>query len=148
MSVVIINAAPERDVNSGYIVDKLIEKYDGCKVFDLTELNFDPSYEFKKGDGFNPEFVEAKDTSEIPCISFFHEDMSTENYALNRTYNLENIHNIDSKDCVIAESASIFSFVTEACAVSQTPLYTGARFANILLGQKKVNTSSRSLLFK
>lgn len=59
MDVVLINAAPESDANSSYVADKMQEKYDGCKRFDLCGMSFDPSYRIRKcAGGYSPECVE------------------------------------------------------------------------------------------
>jgi len=59
MEVVIINAATEKDSNSNYVAAKLSDKYEGCKRFDLCDLEFDTSYPYKKDDkGFKPDMVE------------------------------------------------------------------------------------------
>ncbi|PLX70536.1 MAG: hypothetical protein C0602_03220 [Denitrovibrio sp.] len=59
MEVVLINAAASSDVNSGFIADKLAEKYEGCNRFDLCSLKFDVSHPVRKDDsGFKPELVE------------------------------------------------------------------------------------------
>jgi len=59
MNAVVINASSASDVNSLYIAEKLAGKYEDCKVFNLSELDFDPSYAFQKSDsGFRPELVE------------------------------------------------------------------------------------------
>jgi len=59
MNVVLINAAPSRDVNSSYVAEQLQGKYNGCKRYDLCDLVFDASYPIKKcPNGFDEEAVE------------------------------------------------------------------------------------------
>lgn len=59
MNVVLLNAAVSGDGNSAYIADRLMEKYEGSRRFDLCGLSFDPSYKVRKSDsGFEPDMVE------------------------------------------------------------------------------------------
>jgi hypothetical protein len=81
----------------------------------------------------------------IPCLSIFHKETSTDNYTVRMNYKLNNIPEAVGKEFVISESASLFSFITEYCATTDTPLYTGARFANLLTCNGIVRTSKDSL---
>ncbi|PLX67157.1 MAG: hypothetical protein C0603_10900 [Denitrovibrio sp.] len=59
MEVILINAAVETDANSSFIAERLQAKYEGCKRFDLCNLEMDPTYGFRKDDsGFKPDMVE------------------------------------------------------------------------------------------
>lgn len=60
MNTVIINAAVKADGNSSYIAEKLAEKYSGCTVINLSELEFQENYENRHRDApsFVPEMVE------------------------------------------------------------------------------------------
>lgn len=59
MKVVLINAASGSDANSGFIADRLAEKYEDCERFDLCSLEFDVSCSPGKNDkGFKPDMVE------------------------------------------------------------------------------------------
>lgn len=60
MNTLIINAAVKSDGNSAFIADALAKKYDGCRVLNLSELQFEADYENKLRDGgaFKPEMVE------------------------------------------------------------------------------------------
>lgn len=59
MNVVLINAAPGSDANSIYIAERLQQKYEGCRRFDLCDLVFDASYPIRKcKNGFDESAVE------------------------------------------------------------------------------------------
>jgi len=59
MSVVIVNSTQTADGNSGYLMKKLLEKYEGAKLFNLCDLQFSLTYEYKSSEtAFKPEMVE------------------------------------------------------------------------------------------
>ncbi len=84
----------------------------------------------------------------IPCLALFHKDTVTDNFTVRMNFGLNSLKDVVGKDIVVAESASLFSFIAEYCAVTDTPLYTGARFASLLVQNKILTTSSDSIRFK
>lgn len=84
----------------------------------------------------------------IPCIGLNHKETVTDNYAVHRSYSLTDIHKSAEKELMIAESASIFSYIAEYAFATDTPLYTGARFAALLLKDKKITTSENGISYE
>ncbi|PLX67156.1 MAG: hypothetical protein C0603_10895 [Denitrovibrio sp.] len=83
----------------------------------------------------------------LPCLSLFHKEITTSNFTTRMNFRLHDIKEAVGKDVVITESASLFSFITEYCATTETPLYTGARFANIMIQDKTITTTKDSIKF-
>jgi len=84
----------------------------------------------------------------LSCLSHFHKEMQTDNAAVERCCPLSKIGSLVNKDIIVTESASIFSFITEYCAVSEKPLYYGARFAELLLQGKTISTKENELTYE
>ncbi|WP_162139886.1 hypothetical protein [Limisalsivibrio acetivorans] len=94
----------------------------------------------------SPEIMEAylaKQTGEFSPLSFFHRDMEADvpgEAAAVRTVPLPLMHTMTDKKCIIAETAPVFGHLAEYCTVTDTPLYTGIRPAEILLSGKRIRT--------
>jgi len=84
----------------------------------------------------------------VPCFSIGSKEITTENYALKDAFRLSDISSIDGSDIIIAESASLLSFTAEYTIVNDIPLYTGARFANLLLKDKTIKTSENCISYE
>jgi hypothetical protein len=83
---------------------------------------------------------------QIPCISLFHREIQTSEYAAAQAFDLKRLSDIGECEAVIAESASFFSYAAEYCAVKEIPLYTGVRYAGILLNSG-IKTAKNSISF-
>lgn len=110
-----------------------------CLPYELYEKDVEKSEEIAHG-----QISKTMEEKSISCMSFFHKDVETEDFIVGRGIPLCDIKG-ETPDAIIAESATMFSFVTEFCAVKDIPLYTGARFANILLRNKKVSSTGVQL---
>lgn len=77
----------------------------------------------------------------IPCMSYFHKLMKTDNYICRNSFGIGDIKVIANYDAVIAESASIFSYVAQFCTIMEKPLYTGARFSRLLTEGRTIETA-------
>ncbi len=109
-----------------------------------------PAYLFEKDVENIPEIVKnqiekSENTKSIPCQSFFHKEQTTENYICRNSFFISDIQMAEGKEAVIAESASVFSYIARYCAVTDTPLYTGARYAALLTRDKKITFEKDSL---
>lgn len=82
---------------------------------------------------------------QIPCLSFFHKDIETDNFVCRCGFNIADVRDAEKADIVITESASVFSYIAQYCAVTDKPLYTGARFSPLLLNGKKTRTGRDSI---
>lgn len=112
-----------------------------------------PFYLYEKDSERAEELARAqmkKYTSEgsIPCSAFFHKELTTDSFAVSLGYDLASVRSVKDKDIVIAEAASLFSYITEYCAATEKPLYSGARFAALLLKDRTVTTSDKSVSFR
>jgi len=94
------------------------------------------------------QIEKSRSEKKIPAMSFFHKELSTKDYSASISYQLCDLKGLENKDAVIAESAGLFSFLTEYCAVKGKPLYTGARFANLLLQDQIITTAENSISFQ
>ncbi|MGE4318834.1 MAG: hypothetical protein AB7E96_07995 [Deferribacterales bacterium] len=109
-----------------------------------------PAYLFEKDVENIPEIVKnqiekSESSKTIPCQSFFHREQTTDNFICRNSYLVSDIQNAVGKDAVIAESASVFSYIARYCAVTDTPLYTGARYAALLTRDKKITFEKDNL---
>jgi len=84
----------------------------------------------------------------VPVFSFFHKDMTTDRFSALPSHSLSSLYGLEDCGCVISESASIFSFAAEYCAVMDKPLYTGGRFASLILKGKNITTGKESISFE
>lgn len=85
---------------------------------------------------------------QIPCLSFFHRPLETDNFICRYGFSIADVKEAESADVVIAESASLFSYIAQYCAVTDKPLYTGARFSPLLTDGKKIRTGTDFLTMK
>lgn len=83
---------------------------------------------------------------QIPCLSFFHSQIETDNFICKYGFNIADIKDTEKADIVITESASIFSYIAQYCAMTDKPLYTGARFSPLLTKDKKIRTGTDSII--
>lgn len=79
---------------------------------------------------------------QIPCLSFFHRSLETDNFICRHGFSIADIKDAQKADIVIAEGASLFSYIAQFCAAADKPLYTGARFAALLTEGKKIGTGT------
>ncbi|PLX70537.1 MAG: hypothetical protein C0602_03225 [Denitrovibrio sp.] len=84
----------------------------------------------------------------LPCLDFNHKELATENYAASLAFRLSDLQNISDKDVLISESASLLSFTAEYAFASETPLYTGAKFAGLILKDKKISTKDNGICYE
>lgn len=94
------------------------------------------------------QITKSKTDKTIPCTSLFHRELETDNFICRHGFNLGNIKDAQDADAVVAESASLFSCITQYCAMSDKPLYTGARFAALLTKDKQIKTGAELLTIK
>ncbi len=78
----------------------------------------------------------------IPCMAFFHKQLETDNFVCRHGFSITDIKDAQKADIVIAEGASLFSYIAQFCAATDKPLYTGARFAPLLTTGKKIKTGN------
>jgi len=81
----------------------------------------------------------------IPCLAFFHRPTETANFACRYGFSIADVKEAVKADVVVAESASVFSYIAQYCTIADKPLYTGARFAPLLVRDKKLKTGTDSL---
>lgn len=113
-----------------------------CMPYNLYEKDVERSDEIAAA-----QLKASEESSTLPCISFFHKDIQGDNYVVKKSWRLDDIKDASGKEAVLTESASIFSFIAEYCAVTETPLYTGARFAGLLLTGQNISTAKDCIAF-
>jgi hypothetical protein len=111
-----------------------------CLPYDIYEKDIERAEEVAQS-----QISKSEKEKVIPCMSFFNKDMSTEKFKCAKAFQLSAIKNMEGTEFVVTETATMFSHITEYCAVTDTPLYTGARFASLLLKGRKVKTSELEL---
>lgn len=104
-----------------------------------------PNYLFEKDvrecmDIAEKQIEGSKEHKNIPCVSFFHRDTETNDYLCSSGVPPAETFMAKGRDAVITESASLFSHIMQYCAATDTPLYTGARFAPLLIKGQKIKT--------
>ncbi len=90
----------------------------------------------------------AKKQTEIPCVSFGHteyeglgcapvrlDDRLTD-IALVRNLSPVMLPMLDGCHAVVTDTAPLFSYLAEYCIRTETPLYTGVRFAGLYSGRR------------
>lgn len=96
----------------------------------------------------NQQIENSEKAGSITCLSYFYNNKADAEPAVRKSWNLLNIHEAADKNAVITEAGSMFSFITEYCAVTEKPLFSGARFADLLLKDKKISLSKDIVSFK
>jgi hypothetical protein len=111
----------------GYLYEKDVENYKEIAEKQITKSETDKT---------------------IPCMAFYHRELETDNFACRHGFNIGNIKDVQSADAVVAESASLFSYIAQYCAIADKPLYTGARFSALLTKGRKIKTGTDFLTIK
>jgi hypothetical protein len=109
---------------------------------EIYEKDIDSVYEIT-----NMLYPKIKDMNEFEAVSYFHQDRELENsqISLNRDINFTNINLLEDKKAIITESTSIFSFLTEYACLTDKPIYTGIRYAPLILKDKKIIFSENKI---
>jgi len=105
----------------GYLYEKDVENYKDIAEKQMTKSEKDGT---------------------IPCMAFFHRELETDNFVCRHGFSIADIKDAQQADIVIAEGASLFSYIAQFCAATDKPLYTGARFASLLTKDKKIKTGN------
>lgn len=88
------------------------------------------------------QMTKSETEKTIPCMAFFHRQLETDNFVCRHGFSIADIKDVQKADIVIAEGASLFSYIAQFCAAADKPLYTGARFAPLLTKGKKIKTGN------
>lgn len=101
--------------------------------------------------------VSAKIPKEVPCLSFFHKDYTgqgkspvklndqLEDIALITNFSPVLLASLDKCKAVVTDTAPLFSYLTEYCTRTNTPLYTGVRFAGLFYKDRKIHLTKESI---
>lgn len=118
-----------------------------------TAAQFVPYDIYEKDISEIPSIVKkmlSKKQTEIPCISFCHEDYEglgcapvhltdkLTDIALVRNLPPAMLHCLDGCRAVVTDTAPLFSYLTEYCIRTGTPLYAGIRFAGLIADGKRI----------
>jgi hypothetical protein len=111
---------------------------------ELFEKDIDTIYEIT-----NKQIEKLTNLNEINCLSFFHkQDIELNDFFVERVVRLTDLPNIIDKKAIITENTSIFSFTTEFAAINEIPIYTGLKYAPLILKNKKIIPMKNKLKLK
>jgi hypothetical protein len=83
-------------------------------------------------------FLKYNNTKILKCFSLFHKTYDNKSdYLITETAKLKDILQLKSFAGLITSVSSFFSFVTEYACISNIPVYTGIRYSEYLLKNKK-----------
>ncbi len=86
-------------------------------------------------------FNKIKEDKKIDCFSLFHKNLENGNYLISEYGTLKDILKIKDISGIISSVNSFFSYVTEYACINDISLYTGIRYANYRLNDKKIKAN-------
>ena len=114
-----------------------------CMPYNIYERDVEEA-----GSIANQQIENSQEAGNIRCLSYFYNSKTETDTVVKKCWNLLTIHEASDKQTVISEAGSMFSFIAEYCAVTDKQFYSGARFADILLKDKKISLSKDLIAFK
>lgn len=149
-------------VNDNYFGNIPFAKYFKYWQTERFKMQAMPSEIYEKDIGETPDVIgklynKLGNLKDISCVSYFHKDIegicsSMENrdgpIVVARTIPFVELDKIRDAKAVVVENCSIFSFLTEYAAIMDIPVYTGVRFAPLLLDGKSIFTAENKIVVK